>query len=130
MGVIKIMIVDFITGCFGKMKTYEKFIEIYEGNLPAGFEGFGDDDVNNFTKDKYKGFSSSLKSGSVVKFGKSVWSVIKKEDDANLIVIKKGTKGKKLYKLSNVGYGDYEVWQIGGSGQKIGSRPVEFGKIK
>jgi len=93
-------------------------------SLPPGFSGFDDepDDVSDAPP-----LRGALR-GDVVRVGRTKWLVFRVEDEHNVLVTKHGTSGRKMYKVSDTGSGG-EVWQIGGSGQRLGIRPTASGPI-
>ena len=66
--------------------------------------------------------------GSIIQIKKSKWEVFRKIDDYTFWVYKVGTKNKKAYELSNVGGNTFEVWETGGSGQKLKDKPFIKGE--
>jgi hypothetical protein len=68
--------------------------------------------------------------GSIVKVGKFKWEVFKKVDDYNYWAYKGGTAKKKAYLVNAIDHdGNFEVWQTGGSGQKLKDKPEVSGKM-
>lgn len=111
------------------MKTYR---QILESALPAGFDGFGfdTDDETFVPKKDLNKLPDSVQRDVVVKIGKFKWLVFRRVTDYTAWAYKHPSAKRKAYEISSIGKGNFEVWQTGGSGQKLKSKPEETGKIK
>jgi len=71
----------------------------------------------------------NAKRGDIFKVGRSRWLVFRSRDDYSALVYKHGTAQRNAYEMVTVdGDGGVEVWQIGGSGQRIKPRATAAGK--
>jgi hypothetical protein len=105
---------------------FKKYIK--ESALPPGFDGFDVDDEPAKTKDNNK-LPNDIQRGTIVKI-RSKWEVFKRVSDYTAWVYKYPTKKRKAYELVSTGKGNFEVWQTGGSGQRLKDKPEEKGKLK
>ena len=99
--------------------------------LPLGFEGFEGFDQGGVDADAEA--LDGVTRGAVLRVGRSKWTAV---HDAHTYVVplvyKHGTSGRNMYSLTMAGRGDGtgEVWQIGGSGQRISDAPAAVGLVR
>jgi hypothetical protein len=102
-----------------------------ESALPAGFEDFGFDVDDTKPAKKDEGvLPDDIQRGSIVKIGKFKWEVFKRTGTYSAWGYKHPSKKRKAYEITSVGKGNFEVWQTGGSGQRLKSKPEVTGKLK
>lgn len=96
--------------------------------LPPGFEGFDDFEEDDLPK-AVEAFYA-LKRGDVFELSKHKWRVFQKRDDHTALVYKHPTKGRKMYQaaLVDTAIGEVEVFQIDGTGKRVGSL-VDAGRL-
>jgi hypothetical protein len=108
---------------------------IKESALPAGFEGFGDDEVQPKGKAKKDPASviipNEVTRDSIVKIKNTKWLVFRRLSDYTCWAYKYPSKKRKLYELVSTGdKNKFEVWNTGGSGQRLKKKPEVTGKLE
>ena len=67
---------------------------------------------------------------SIVKVGKFKWLVFRRATDYTVWVYKYPSAKRKGYAINSIGNGKFEVWQTGGSGQRLKSKPEATGNME
>ena len=109
----------------------KKFLK--ESALPPGFEGFGDDETksskNTASLNKIDALPAEVVRGTIVKVKSSKWEVFRRLSDYTAWAYKHPSKKRKAYEIVSIRKGVFEVWQTGGSGQRLKSKPEIVGKM-
>lgn len=102
-----------------------------ESALPPGFDDFGFDvDDTPPAKQDKNILPDDIQRGSIVKIGKFKWEVFKRTGTYSAWGYKYPSKKRKAYEIVSTGNGEFEVWQTGGSGQRLKNKPEVKGKLK
>ena len=111
---------------------FKQYIKINESALPPGFDDFGfdtEEPAPAVKKDKNK-LPDDIQRGSVVKIGRFKWEVFRRVSDYTAWAYKSPSAKRKAYEIVSIGNGNFEVWETGGSGQRLKNKPEVKGSLK